>query len=584
MNIFLNTQQLSKAERDTFYIYFLFTAFTVPIFLGKAFHAFGRHGYMESAANGVLALFIGGSLIGAAVARNKKIFYILHLIVLHLVIFDAFFQGGTDGSYVLWMYLLPLLTFFLLEKNRIIFGFMFASFSGIGIVFWAGDKITWIPYNYRPETQIRFFVTYVLVYLFTFLYTVVKRRAPLTTPQKPRGQIAHSDQPNPSQKSFRQMIREKRDPAGDELASTVRLLRSMIDNAPVAMYAKNIEGKYLVINQKGLDWLGVSRDDVIQHTDFDLFSHDVAERSRREDAEVISTRAALEIDRSQIVNDELFAAQIYKFPLFDHNGAISGVCGITNNISKRKQTEQEVQTLNERLEARLQQRTSDLEAVDKELTSVAYMIPHGLNAPLVEILHLTSWLMKDYGRLVDKRGKKMIGMLTKRVTHVEHLLESIALYAGVGRFAGDSHLIDTNALVQELVNRFAALSTIRIWIEHKLPPVVGDESHVKYIFQHLLQNAVKFLDKPRGEVMIDCADGDTHWTFLVADDGPGIPSQYQKSIFNLFQTIPVHNEKNGTDLGIGLAVCQKIVAHYGGRIWVESPPGYGSTFCFTFPK
>ena len=128
---------------------------------------------------------------------------------------------------------------------------------------------------------------------------------------------------------------------------------------------------------------------------------------------------------------------------FDHDGLISGVCGITNNISKRKQTEQEVQALNERLETRLHQRTSDLEAVDKELTSVAYMISHDLNAPLVEILHLASWLVKDYGRFLDKRGRKMIGMLTKRVTHLEHLLESIALYAGVGRFAGDTQQIET---------------------------------------------------------------------------------------------------------------------------------------------
>ena len=117
-----------------------------------------------------------------------------------------------------------------------------------------------------------------------------------------------------------------------------------------------------------------------------------------------------------------------------------------------------------------------------------------------------------------------------------------------------------------------------------LPPVTGDESYIKHVFQHLLQNAVKFMDKPRGEIMVDCIDEGSYWTFLVADNGPGISSQYHKSIFNLFQTATVQDEGKGAGTGIGLAVCQKIVEHYGGQIWVESPPGYGSTFCFTFPK
>ncbi len=584
MNMTFKIQQLTKEERYKFYIYFFFTALTIPIFLGSAFHAFGRRGYTESVAHGVLALLIGGSLFGAATARNKRIFYIFHLSILHLVVLYAFFQGGADGSRVLWMYLLPLVTIFLLESGKAIWGFMVVSFLGIVAVFCSGDTIAWIPYNYRPETQIRFFITFALVYLFTFLYTSVRQRVSPPIARDSDDACSHTKQSPPLQESFSRMIRVKTRAVSDEPHPADYVLHSIIENAPVAMYAKDLVGRYLAINEKGLEWLGVSRQEVINQTDFELFSHDVAERSRKEDAEVLETQAAIEIDRSQIVGNELFAAQIYKFPLFDRDGAIAGVCGLTNNISKWKQDEQEIRAVNKRLEMRLQQRTADLEAVDKELTSVAYMISHELNEPIVELQHLASWLMKDYGRFMEKRGRKMLGMLIKRVTHLDHLFKSIAFYAGVERFAGDTQQLDTNALVQGVIDRLAAPSSIQIRIGHSLPFISGDESHIKHVFQQLLQNAVQFMGKAQGDIMVDCLDEGKYWTFFVADNGPGISSQYHASIFDLFQTTAAGGDDKTAGPGIGLAVCRKIVEHYGGQIWVESPPGYGSTFCFTFPK
>ena len=106
--------------------------------------------------------------------------------------------------------------------------------------------------------------------------------------------------------------------------------------------------------------------------------------------------------------------------------------------------------------------------------------------------------------------------------------------------------------------------------------------HMMQIFRRLLDNAVKYMDKPQGIIEVDCVDEDTFWKFSVTDNGPGIEQRYFKKIFQMFQTLSPRDEFEST--GMGLAVAKKIVELYDSRIWIESQPTKGSTFFFTFPK
>ena len=102
------------------------------------------------------------------------------------------------------------------------------------------------------------------------------------------------------------------------------------------------------------------------------------------------------------------------------------------------------------------------------------------------------------------------------------------------------------------------------------------------MFQNLLSNAVKYMDKPKGLITIGCVQENGFWKFSVADNGPGIEEKHFEKIFQIFQTLSPRDEVEST--GVGLSVVKKIVELYGGKIWVESKPGEGSTFFFTLPK
>jgi signal transduction histidine kinase len=116
----------------------------------------------------------------------------------------------------------------------------------------------------------------------------------------------------------------------------------------------------------------------------------------------------------------------------------------------------------------------------------------------------------------------------------------------------------------------------------ELPVIEFERTRITQVFQNLLSNAVKYMDKPEGQVRIGCVGEDRYWKFSVADNGPGIEEKYFKKIFQMFQTLAPRDEHEST--GVGLTVAKKIVELYGGRIWVESKVGQGSTFFFTLPK
>jgi signal transduction histidine kinase len=123
---------------------------------------------------------------------------------------------------------------------------------------------------------------------------------------------------------------------------------------------------------------------------------------------------------------------------------------------------------------------------------------------------------------------------------------------------------------------------ISITVENELPVIEFERTRITQVFQNLLSNAVKFMDKPEGQVKIGCVEEDGFWKFTVADNGPGIEEKYFEKIFDMFQTLAPRDEVEST--GVGLTVAKKIVELYGGKIWVQSKVGEGSTFLFTLPK
>jgi signal transduction histidine kinase len=155
-------------------------------------------------------------------------------------------------------------------------------------------------------------------------------------------------------------------------------------------------------------------------------------------------------------------------------------------------------------------------------------------------------------------------------------------YSRVGRMNEEKIQVNLNELVPDIVDTLAPPENITIKIENKLPMMECGRTCIIQVFQNLISNAIKYMDKPQGHIRISCIEEESCWKFSVADNGPGIEEKYFEKIFQMFQTLRPRDEIEST--GVGLTVVKKIIETHGGRIWIESKVGEGSTFFFTLPK
>lgn len=244
---------------------------------------------------------------------------------------------------------------------------------------------------------------------------------------------------------------------------------------------------------------------------------------------------------------------------------------ILRDISERKHAEEQKAIL-----------MSNLENANEELKSFAYVVSHDLKAPLRAIGALADWLSADYTDKFDDEGKEHMRLLVSRVHRMGNLIDGILQYSRVGRVKETPVTADVGEVVQDVINLIAPPPNVTIIVENPLPTLVIEPTRIQQIFQNLLSNSIKYSDKPRCEIRIAFSDEDDHWKFSVSDNGPGIESRHFDKIFQLFQTLAPRDRIEST--GVGLALVKKIVEMYGGRIWIESIPGKGSTFFFTLSK
>lgn len=245
--------------------------------------------------------------------------------------------------------------------------------------------------------------------------------------------------------------------------------------------------------------------------------------------------------------------------------------GMARDITERK--------LSEASKLRL---VEELTSANEELTSFAYVVSHDLKAPLRGIGSLADWIATDDGDKFSEEGKEHMRLLIQRVHRMGAMIDGILQYSRVGRVREAVAPVDLNGLLPKVIDLLAPPSGIVVRVETALPAVVAEPTRMAQVFHNLVSNAIKYMGKPDGVVRIGCADHGHDWHFYVADDGPGIDPRHFDKVFQLFQTLAPRDRVEST--GVGLALVKKIVEMYHGRIWIESAPGAGTTFCFTIPK
>jgi signal transduction histidine kinase len=250
------------------------------------------------------------------------------------------------------------------------------------------------------------------------------------------------------------------------------------------------------------------------------------------------------------------------------------------NITQRKLNEENIR---QRM-LELAKLTRELKRTNEELDQFAYITSHDLRAPLRGIANLSQWIEEDMGDRFTPEAHQQMELLRGRVHRMEGMIDGILEYSRVGRVKVTAEPVDVARLLSEVVDLLDPPARIRVEVEAGMPVVSGHKLQLQQVFQNLIGNAIKYHDKPSGRIVVGSrvTSGEEMYEFYVSDDGPGIDPQYHEKIFVIFQTLQPRDKVEGT--GVGLSLVRKIVESEGGTIRIESEPGKGSTFRFTWPR
>ena len=260
-------------------------------------------------------------------------------------------------------------------------------------------------------------------------------------------------------------------------------------------------------------------------------------------------------------------------PIYDSAGNFNGYRGVGTNITERKRAEQA-----------LRQTHDELARSNAELEQFAYVASHDLQEPLRMVSSYTQLLLRRYGERFDGDAKEFMDFIVDGAARMKQLIEDLLAYSRVGTRGREFRPVACEAVLgRVLVNLRAAIETSGATVTHDpLPTLQADDSQLAQLLQNLMGNALKFRGAGVPRVHVGAIEHEAEWEFFVRDNSIGIEPQYFERIFMVFQRLHDKGEYPGT--GIDLAICKKVVDRHGGRIWVESKPGEGSTFRFTLPK
>jgi PAS domain S-box-containing protein len=244
---------------------------------------------------------------------------------------------------------------------------------------------------------------------------------------------------------------------------------------------------------------------------------------------------------------------------------------VFDNITERKWAEEE-----------LKKRTEELARSNAELGQFIYIASHYLQEPLRTVSNFSQLLAKHYKDKLDAKADQFIGYIVNGTTRMQKMIDDLLEYSRVSTKVKPFEPIDCEAILdQALANVKEAFDESGALVTHDpLPTVMADASQMVQLFQNLLSNAIKFR-KEKPYITVSAVQRGNEWLFSVKDNGIGIAPEFMEYIFKMFEREHASGEYQGT--GVGLAISKKIVERHGGRIWVESEQGKGSTFYFTIP-
>jgi PAS domain S-box-containing protein len=391
------------------------------------------------------------------------------------------------------------------------------------------------------------------------------------------------------------------------LRDKLQFLQTLIDTIPNPIFCKDTHGKYLECNKAFERRLGLARSDIIGKSTSDIFPEDVATRYEQHDSELFNlpgekmyeTRLTHPDgqDRDSIISKGIFT---------DSEGNVSGLVGVTLDITERKRAEEALKKAHDELELRVKRRTAALaEANDKlekevaerrriaeelrisaeKLKIFAYSVAHDLKSPSIGIYGLARLLQKNFGANLGPKGAGFCDNIMKASEHVASLVDSINLFISTKETPLKLEAIDMEEVFRMLREEFSARLTVRqidLLEPVGIPLVRADKISILRVFRNLIDNALKYGGDSLTTIEIGYEQSDGFHHFTVRDDGVGIQAKDSNEIFEVFHRKCSSDKIEGT--GLGLAIVKEVVELHKGEIRVERGIKGGTVFHLSIRK
>jgi PAS domain S-box-containing protein len=352
--------------------------------------------------------------------------------------------------------------------------------------------------------------------------------------------------------------------------------KNYLDIAGAIIVVVDNDQKVSLINKKGCEILGYNEKEIIGKNWFETF---IPKKDREEVKAVFKKLIAGEIEPVEYFENSILTKDKGERIIAWHNNFLRDEGSKTiaalssgEDITDHKKADDELRRL-----------TSELQRSNADLKQFAYSASHDLQEPLRVVAGFVRLLEKRYKDKLDEKAHELIHFTVNGVERMQMLIRDLLVYSQVSTKGSIFKTTNCSVVLEEAIrNLQTAIEETGAEITcDLLPTVMGDSSQLIRLFQNLIGNGIKFRSAARPKIHISAEQKEKEWVFSVRDNGIGIDPKHLDRIFVVFQRLHTKEEYEGT--GIGLSVCKKIVERHGGRIWVESEPGKGSTFFFTIP-
>ncbi|MFW9812503.1 MAG: PAS domain S-box protein [Candidatus Thorarchaeota archaeon] len=377
----------------------------------------------------------------------------------------------------------------------------------------------------------------------------------------------------------------ERKKAEEALLISERRYRELLTHMSEGIGIVGLDECILFVNNSFAELLGYSSEELIGTSILDLIHPEDVEKVLSQTEIRRQGETSTYTHRFIRKNSEVRTVRVSAVPSRDDSGQVSGTVAIITDITERLKAELEIQRLNEGLARKIEERTAELAAANKELEAFSYSVSHDLRAPLRTIDGFSQALLEDYSESLDDTGQDFLRRVRAAAKQMGSLIEDLLVLSRVTRAEMDRTYVDLSEIAKSHIEELRNIDPERevdIEIDDSLS-VRCDRRLIKLVIQNLLDNAWKFTNRtPNAKIVFGSIEEDGESHFYIKDNGAGFDMSYSDKLFVPFQRLHSVDDFEGS--GIGLATVQRVINRHGGKVWAESVVDKGSTFYFTIPE